>query len=424
MIRPYARRRQPWRITWRGAGTVAGAIGVLAVAGVGGVVVVSIARAPDCVTAAPPQAPVASGHVPTAELAGHPVALVATSRDVVFVSLQGWGPGDRSGIQVLRRQGGGFQSTTVIPLHSPPAGLAISPDGRLLLAALDDGVAVLDAVRAAAGDPSSVLGIVGTSPDAGTSQLAVAGRYVLTADEAADRVSVLDLPRMEAGDFGPSAQVGTIDVDSGPAGLAVSPDGRYVYVVSQVQRPVVNFGPSDFVYGVLTYLGMPRRGGVLSVLDVRRIDLDPATAVVARVPAGCGPVQVAVSPDGKTVWVAARRSNELLAFRSADLVSGRTVAPAALVPVVAAPEGLRLVRGGRVALVAGSDTSRDPASPQSVDVVDTVAALAGRPALRTSVEVGGMPHDVGVSPDGGAAYVVNNGTSTLSTLDLTSLLGS
>src|SRR5207253_9119956 len=198
-------------------------------------------------------APAAATRLPAAALSGHPVASAPVSADLVFVSLRAWGSGDRSGIEVLRAGAGGLRSAAVISLPSPPAGLALSPDGRVLLAAYDDGVAVLDTARAARGDPSSVLGTVSTGAGAGTSQLAIAGgRYVFTVDETAGRVTVLDLPRLEAGDFGPAAQVGTIDVDMGPAGIGASPDGRYVYVVSQVQRPVVGVGPSDFLYGLLT----------------------------------------------------------------------------------------------------------------------------------------------------------------------------
>jgi DNA-binding beta-propeller fold protein YncE len=254
-------------------------------------------------------------------------------------------------------------------------------------------------------------------------QLAIAGgRYVFTADQDAARVTVLDLARIETGDFGPSTQVAQIDVDMGPAGLDSSPDGRYVYVVSQVQQPVVRFGPSDFVYGLLTYVGLPRRAGILSVIDTSRIELDPAGAVVARVPAGCGPVRVAASPDGKTVWVTARRSNELLGFRTDQVLAGRT-RPVARIPVAAAPEGLGLVRNGRYALVAGSDRTQDANSAQTVSVVDTAAALAGRPGVRKAVAVGGMPEEIDVSPDQRTAYVANNGTSTLTTVDVTSLVG-
>jgi DNA-binding beta-propeller fold protein YncE len=424
VIVPYGRRRQPWRWTWRRAGAVGVGLVVLACAGFAGVVAVSLASAPDCLTVPPPDAPAAAARLPAASLSGHPIASAPVSADLVFVSLRAWGGGDQSGIEVLRRDGGGLHSTALIPLHSPPAGLALSPDGRVLLAAYDDGVAVLDVARAAAGDPSSVLGTVSTGAGAGTSQLAIVdGRYVFTADESADRVTVLALGRMESGDFGPAVQIGTIDMDMGPAGIGVSPDGRYVYVVSQVQRPVVSVGPSDFAYGLLTYVGLPRRGGTLSMIDVKRMELDPTTAVVARVPAGCGPVQVAASPDGSLVWVVARRSNELLAFRTAQLLAGGT-RPVVAIPVGAAPDALRLVRNGRVALVASSDRSQDPATPQTVHVVDTAAALAGRPALRSAVIVGGMPQEIDVTPDQRMAYVANSGTSSLSTMDLAGVLGS
>ena len=423
MIVPYARQRQPWRWTWRRVGAVALGVAIVAGVGIGGIVAVSLAGAPDCVTADPPYAPAAGTRLPTVSLSGHPVASAPVSADLVFVAVRAWNGGDRSGIEVLQRsEGGGLRSTAVIPLRSAPAGVALSPDGRVLLAALDGGVAVLDVARAGTGDPSSVLGTVSTG--AGTSQLAIAGgRYVFTADQAANRVTVLDLARLEAGDFGPSAQVGTIDVDMGPAGIGASPDGRYVYVVSQVQRPVVSFGPSNFVYGLLTYVGVPRRGGTLSVIDVKRLELDPTSAVIARAPAGCGPVQVATSPDGSLVWVVARRSNELLAFRRDDLLAGAT-RPVTVIPVGAAPQGLRLVKKGAVALVVSSDRSQDPGNPQDVHVVDTAAALAGRPALRSAVQVGGLPQEIDVTPDGRTAYVANSGTSSLSTMDLASVLGS
>ncbi len=424
MIGPYRRRRQPWRWTWRRAGALLLALAVLAGGAMVGVVAVSLAGAPDCVTSPPPRAPVAAGRLPSAPLSGHPLEAAAASGDLVFVSLRAWGAGDRNGIEVLRRQPDGLRSTAVIRLPSGPSGLALSPDGRVLLAAVDDGVAVLDAARAAGGDPSAVLGTVSTGSGGGTTHIAIAGRrYVFTADESAGRVTVLALPGLEAGDFGPAVQVATVDVDMAPSGLDVSPDGRYVYVVSQVQRPVLSLGPSDFLYGLVTYVGVPRRSGILSVIDVKRMELDPTSAVVARVAAGCGPVRVAASPDGKLVWVAARRSNQLLVFRTDQLLANRAARPVATIPVDAAPEGLRLVRGGRQALVASSDRSRDAGAAQTVDVVDTAAALVGRPALRMAVAVGGLPHEIDLSPDQRTAYVTNNGTSTLSTIDLASVLG-
>lgn len=424
MIGPYRRQPRPWRWTPRRLVALLAGVVVLVALVIGGIVGLSIAQGSDCAASAPQDVHVAADRVAASSLAGHPVAAVAAGPDVVFVSLHEWSSGDRNGIEVLRRSPAGLRSEAVIRLRSGASGLAISPDGRLLLAAEGDGVVALDAARAAAGDPSSVLGFVSTGGGAGTSQLAVAGgRFVVTADETANRVSVLDLNRMESGDFGPAVRVGTIDMDMSPAGVGVSPDGRYAYVVSQVQGPVVHLGPSDFVYGLVTFLGLPRRAGTLTVIDTRNVELDPGTSVVARVPAGCGPVRVAAAPDGKTVWVTARRSNELLAFRTDDLLSGKPAEPVARVPVAAAPKGLQLVRNGGYALVAGSDRGGDSSSGQPVDVVDTAAALAGRPALRTAVAVGGMPQEIGLSPDQRVAYVADNGTSTLSAVDLAGLLG-
>jgi DNA-binding beta-propeller fold protein YncE len=127
---------------------------------------------------------------------------------------------------------------------------------------------------------------------------------------------------------------------------------------------------------------------------------------------------VATSPDGSVVWVLARRSNELLAFRRDELLAGGT-RPVAATPVGAAPEGLRLVRNGGVALVVCSDGG----DPRTVHVVDTAAALAGRPALRSAIAVAGVPHEIDVSPDQRTAYLPDSGSSSLNSIDLARVLG-
>ena len=415
-----ASRKARWRV-WARAGIAAG---LLLSALTDGVVLVSLVQAPVCDTSAPPVAhPVASRILPT-PVTGRPSAIAMAENDEsLFVSLESRasGPG---GIQVFHRARDGLRSVGIIPLRSGASGLALSADGRALLAALEDAVALLDVARASTGDPSSLLGYASTGPRAGTFSVTTAGsRYVLTADRAAGRVTVLNLLRMEYGDLGPSVHLGTIDVDMAPSGLAASPDGRYLYVVSQVQRPVMSFWPSDRIYGTLTQTGLLRRAGTLSVIDMKRVELDPARAVVARVAAGCQPVRVAASPDGKIVWVAARQSNELLAFSTDELLRREGVAPLARVPVAASPVGLRLLRGGRFALVAGSTGQWDSGAPETVSVVETSAALAGRRAVRTSVIVGGFSGDIGVTADQRMAYVANMETSALTPLDLADLLG-
>lgn len=426
-MHPMAAERRPpgRRLGRRAVVALLGAAAILFVGLTSGVVAVSLATASACGGSSPLDAPVAAARPPTTPVTGHPVAVATAGDDAtVFVSLSAWDAGDPNGIQVFHRDRDGLHHVAIIPLHSAVAGLAMSPDGRVLLAALNDRVAVLNAARAATGDLGGLVGYVPTGSGAGTTSIAVATRrYVITADGAAGRLSVFDLGRLEAGDFGPSAQVATVDVDLGPAGLAVSPDGRYVYVASQVQRPVLRLGLSDWLYGALTTAGLPRRAGTLSVIDLKLVELNPSGSVIARVPAGCAPARVAAAPDGKSVWVTAQQSNELLAFPTDRLLAGRAVAPSARVRVGAAPAALRLVKDGRYALVAATRRPGDAAAPETVTVVDTTAALAGRSAVRSTVSVGGLPRDIGLTGDQRMAYVTNSGTSTLTSLDLTSLLG-
>ncbi len=403
----------------------AGVVALLAVALMGAVVCVSLARADSCSGSSPLEATSlvgrvapAGGSTTTTPVTGHPDAIaVARDGQAAFVSLAAWWPGDPNGIQVFHRTAEGLRPVAIIPLHSAVGGLAFSPDGRLLLAALDDRVAVLDAARAATGDPVALQGTVATDLGSRAEELAIAGdRYVVATDRAHGRITLLDLRRIQSGDFGPSVLVGTVDVDLAPDGLALSPDGRHLYVVSQVQRPSLSMGPTDWAYGLLTGIGMPRRAGTLSVVDLKRVELDPGGAVETRVTAGCAPSHVAVSPDGGTLWVTASQSNEVLAYRSAGLLAGGARArPVARVRVPAAPAGITLVRDGRYALVTSAG------HPNGVSVLDTAAAMAGRPALRTVFPAGDPPARIGVTADQGTAYVTNGGSSSLTAIDLSTL---
>jgi DNA-binding beta-propeller fold protein YncE len=217
--------------------------------------------------------------------------------------------------------------------------------------------------------------------------------------------------------------VATVEVDLAPGGVAASPDGRYLYVTSRVQRPLMSMALTDSLYGALAAVGLPRRAGTLTMIDLKLAEVNPVGAVIARVPAGCAPARVAAAPDGKTVWVTAQQSNELLGFATDQLRAGRTGVPAARVRVGAAPTALRLVKDGRYALVADIRRSGDATAPETVNMIDTAAALAGRPALRSTVSVGGRPQEIGLTTDQHVAYVANSGTSTLTSLDLNSLLG-
>ena len=174
-------------------------------------------------------------------------------------------------------------------------------------------------------------------------------------------------------------------------GMALSPDGRWLYTTSEAGA-----GPDG-------------RYGLLSVIDVHTAEIDPSHAVVSRAVAGCGAVRVAVSSNGATVWVTARESDALLAFSAVRLRSDPGHALLADVRVGESPVGLALVDDDSRIVVA--DSNRFSVSGQAeLTVVNAAAALARRPAVAGSLPAGAFPREESAEP-GSHTLLVSNFTS-------------
>jgi DNA-binding beta-propeller fold protein YncE len=109
-------------------------------------------------------------------------------------------------------------------------------------------------------------------------------------------VSVLDLAATEGG--APDAEINRVAVETGPFGMALSPDGALVAVASRES------------------MSREYEGGTVSIIDVVRAAAGRADAEVARVPVGgtnealpSRPFGVAFSQDGKFLVVACFRTN-------------------------------------------------------------------------------------------------------------------
>jgi DNA-binding beta-propeller fold protein YncE len=293
----------------------------------------------------------------------------------------------------------GQTSPRLVRLVSLPAtlddafGMAMTHDGRLLVVAGFTAIAVLSvqALEDGAHDP-----LVGVLDDAGAGyfEVAVSGddRYVFVTDETTGGLSVFDLATaLEHGFSAQGVAVGIVALAYGAVGVAMSPDGRQLYVTT--------FG----AYG-------PH--GQLWVIDTARAESGAdGSAVLAHAPAGCQPLRVAVSPDGRTAWVTALQSNALLAFSTANLEADPSKALRAVVRVGSEPVGLVLVDGGRVALVANSNrglvAGTGGTQPQTVSVVNTAAALDHRSALIGVVPAGLFPRDITFDQATGRVLLAN-----------------
>jgi DNA-binding beta-propeller fold protein YncE len=289
------------------------------------------------------------------------------------------------------------------------AGAVLTPDGRYLLAVNGrGGFTVIAAAAAERGGKNAVLGQV-TAPngqDLGAIEVAVTpdGRYAFVSEEEADEVAVFNLSRALAGHYGPASYVGAIPAQLAPVGLAVSPDGKWLYSTSEVIR---SRSPSEV--------------GSLSVISVARAETDPAHSVITRVPAGCNPVRVITSDDGRVVWVTARASDALLAFSASALSDGSPHPLLASIRVGELPVGLDLARDGQLIVVADSDRFDVPGSHASLAVVDVADLLGGRPALLGYLPSGQFPRDVASGPGGRLLLVANFRSGQLETVRLDGL---
>jgi DNA-binding beta-propeller fold protein YncE len=315
------------------------------------------------------------------------VALSGQPFGVATTSDGRWSFVDELGGHVVVFSDAGFVPSalrTIDVLPGDAVGNALTRDGRYLLVADGGGGAtVVSVARAESGAADAVLGAleqptvrgkaieVASSPDS---------RYVFVSIESGDAVAAYDLHAALADHFRKSSYLGSVPVGRFPVGLAMSPSGRWLYATSEV--------------------------GTLSVISVAKAERDPARAVVTTVPAGCEPVRVVVSANGKVVWVTARKSDQLLAFSAEKLRDDRAHALLAAVRVGLGPVGLALTVKDREVIVADRGQRR-------LTVVSATAALAHKPAVFGTIPAGSQPREMAIEPNGDTLLVGNFGSDQL-----------
>ncbi len=115
---------------------------------------------------------------------------------------------------------------------------------------------------------------------------------------------------------------------------------------------------------------------------------------------GSEPVGVAITPDGRTAYVADFSSNALTPIDTATNTAGPPIAAGAQ------PTGIAITPDGRTAYVADRGSN-------SVTPVDTATNAAG-PSIPTSVD---FPFAVAITPDGKTLYVGGEGNDQVAVID-------
>jgi DNA-binding beta-propeller fold protein YncE len=317
---------------------------------------------------------------------------VAPAQSAPFVYVTNARGGDVSQFDI----GAGGLLTPLIPAAVPagivPGGVAVSPDGRSVYVANYDGESVSQYDVGADGtlspkNPATVatdislrVGDVAVNTD-GKSVYVTAtlpeGRewpgYVLQFDVGA------------GGTLSPKSPP-TVPADFFASGVAVSPDGKSVYVTA-------NSGPLGYLGYVLQYdVGA---GGALSPKT-------PALVLADACPSG-----IAVSPDGQNVYVANACTGPEGVVSQYDVGAGGVLFPKDPPAVVAGigPSALAVSPNGQNVYVANTSS---PFSSASVSQYDVGAGGLLSPKSPASVLTGGIhTGGVAVSPDSQNFYVTS-----------------
>jgi len=205
----------------------------------------------------------------------------------------------------------------------------------------------------------------------------------------------------------------TIAMGRGPQGLALSPDGRYLYVANQLDDTIsVLFVPDTRFIKNLPVQGGPMAiavspdGGILFVscsssglVTVLRAD---DGSVISVIPVGTGAAGLALSSDGKHLYAANRTEGTISVIQT----SNYTLTTVIDLGKTFGPSGVRISPGGDSLYVTGYWSN-------GVAVIDR-----SDHRIRLMIETGEGPSGIAFTPDGRYAYVKNEYDGTLSVIDV------
>ncbi|MBZ5624100.1 MAG: hypothetical protein LAQ69_36185 [Acidobacteriia bacterium] len=345
---------------------------------------------------------------------------VSTDGCWVFVSMMNNSGGTGAGIAVLSRKSGRVDLVRTIPLPAPPTGIVLTHDGKLLIAAAIDKVVFLDVPCLMSGCAKPVAGSFsdGERMQSIYANVTSDDTLLFVSEEAASAVTVIDLNHARRAGFGADSIIGKVPVGRAPIALTFSPDGRWLFTTSQVALKEWGWPAACKPEGRPNVSDLVNPEGAVMIIDVARAKSDPAHAVAGRVPAGCSPVRMAISPSGERIYVTARNSNAVVAFDAGKLISDPAHSRLGMAPVGTAPVPIALVGGGKTVVAGNSNRFAGGDSAQSLTLLDAAKIRGSEDAVIGNVPAGSFPRELRVSTDGRTLYLTNFGSNSLQVMDV------
>jgi DNA-binding beta-propeller fold protein YncE len=394
---------------------------VFAIAAV--VVIVTSCTGQVTTAAAPSNCNRSSGQAITyVRLPGNPFQALPTNDGCwIFVSMLQGERGARKGLEVIRRSEGRLDLVRVVDNVASPAGMALTHDGQVLIVAAGDRVKFLDVGRLTSGDGNPVLGELDQGRPVGAIEATVTSNdsLLFVSYEHGASVVVIDLFQTRKKSFIDPVVIGRVSALV-PVSVVLSPDERLLYVSAMTSPPSFGWPQECHNPGADASTSARVAQGAILVFDVARAAAGRDDALVGRVPAGCSPVRVALSPGGDTAYATVRWDNQLLAFDTRLIVTDPANALLAHVPVGMEPVGVLPVNGGNTIVVANSHRFADDSREnQTLSIVDAARLGSGASAVVGTIPAGAFPRELKLTADGRTLLLTNFGSETLEVIDLT-----
>jgi YVTN family beta-propeller protein len=227
-----------------------------------------------------------------------------------------------------------------------------------------------------------ILFFLGAETDAGTT--------AFVSNRSENTLSIIDISG--------GTLLQTVTTGRGPQGLALSPDGQYLYIAQSLDDAVLVLSTSDFsvqksiaTANAPTDIAVSPDGELLYVtcrdrIEVIRTKDDTLTESISAV---MEPAGLTLTPDGRVLFVTSITQGTLTVIDTRDLSLFDVIDLGSAF----GPSGIRIAPGGDFLYVTGLSSTK-------------ILALDTRDlSIKASIDLGLEPSGIAFSPDGTFAYV-------------------
>jgi len=352
----------------------------------------------------------------------HPLSVVQLNHScVALVALSDDGDPAKGGIAILPLGGDKLRVSSTFDLATQPVGMSVTRDESIVAVAGISRIYFLSVQALLAGKSNALLGTAEYDKSAGTVSVATTPdeHLLFASDEDARTVTVLDFAAARKSGFTKVPVLGRVPVDNAPTVLVMARDGEHVFL--PVERVLRALHPPITCASEGNPGGPPvNASGAILVIGVAAALAAPQNAVLSRTYAGCFPVRMALSLNGRTAWVTNRLGDAVRTMDVEKILDGNKAAQIGIASTGPTPIGVAPVDDDRLVLVSNSDRWAHDRAPETLSLFAVSPARSRLTTLGT-IRVGSFPRDIAVAPDGRTVFVSNFGSNSLTLLDVKKL---